>query len=53
MADTLTPVLTDNGGTDRSWTLASYEEQGGYAAMHTALAMAPADREGGKDNHDG
>jgi NADH-quinone oxidoreductase subunit F len=43
VADTLTPVLTDNWGDDRSWTLASYEDQGGYAAMHTALAMAPAD----------
>ena len=29
MTDTLTPVLTDNWGTDRSWTLAAYEAQGG------------------------
>jgi NADH-quinone oxidoreductase subunit F len=40
--DTLTPVLTRNWGTDRSWTLAAYEEQGGYAALGTALAMTPA-----------
>ncbi|MEO5654215.1 MAG: NADH-quinone oxidoreductase subunit NuoF [Marmoricola sp.] len=40
---TLTPVLTDNWGTDRSWTLAAYEDQGGYAGLRKALAMAPAD----------
>ncbi len=39
----LTPVLTDNWGAERSWTLAAYEEQGGYAGLHKALAMAPAD----------
>ena len=37
--DTLTPVLTDNWGTDRSWTLAAYEQQGGYAGLGKALAM--------------
>ena len=36
-----TPVLTDNWGTDRSWTLAAYEDQGGYAGLHKALAMPP------------
>ena len=41
MTDTLTPVLTDNWGTDRSWTLAAYEDQGGYAGLHKALAMPP------------
>ncbi|WP_030483126.1 NADH-quinone oxidoreductase subunit NuoF [Nocardioides aequoreus] len=41
--DTLTPVLTDNWDADRSWTLASYEDRGGYAAVRTALGMAPAD----------
>jgi NADH-quinone oxidoreductase subunit F len=41
MTDTLTPVLTDNWGTDRSWTLAAYEAQGGYAGLRKALAMAP------------
>ncbi|ANH37226.1 NADH-quinone oxidoreductase chain 1 [Nocardioides dokdonensis FR1436] len=41
--DTLTPVLTANWGAERSWTLASYEEHGGYAGLRTALAMAPDD----------
>ena len=41
MTDTLTPVLTDNWGTDRSWTLAAYEDQGGYAGLHKALALPP------------
>ena len=41
MTDILTPVLTDNWGTDRSWTLAAYEDQGGYAGLHKALAMPP------------
>ena len=39
--DTLTPVLTRNWGTDRSWTLAAYEEQGGYTALRTAFEMTP------------
>jgi NADH-quinone oxidoreductase subunit F len=39
----LTPVLTDNWGTDRSWTLAAYEDQGGYAGLRKALAMSPAE----------
>ncbi|WP_310961387.1 NADH-quinone oxidoreductase subunit NuoF [Nocardioides terrisoli] len=43
MTDPLTPVLTDNWGTERSWTLAAYEERGGYAAMRKALGMAPDD----------
>ena len=30
MADTLTPVLTDNWDAERAWTLAAYEERGGY-----------------------
>ena len=37
MADTLTPVLTDNWDAERSWTLESYESRGGYAALKTAL----------------
>ena len=41
MTDTLTPVLTDNWGSDRSWTLAAYEAQGGYAGLHKALALTP------------
>lgn len=43
MTDTLTPVLTDNWDADRSWTLASYESQGGYAALKKALGMAQDD----------
>jgi NADH-quinone oxidoreductase subunit F len=41
--DTLTPVLTDNWDQDRSWTLAAYEERGGYSALRTALSMRPDD----------
>jgi len=43
MADTLTPVLTDNWDAERAWTLAAYEERGGYAALDKAFAMAPDD----------
>ncbi len=43
MTDVLTPVLTKNWADDRSWTLAAYENQGGYAGLRRALAMAPAD----------
>ncbi len=43
MTDTLTPVLTDNWGAERSWTLAAYEDQGGYAGLHKALAMPPGE----------
>ncbi|MFC6288026.1 NADH-quinone oxidoreductase subunit NuoF [Nocardioides sp. GCM10027113] len=39
MTDTLTPVLTDNWDAERSWTLASYEERGGYSALRKALGM--------------
>jgi formate dehydrogenase iron-sulfur subunit len=43
VTDTLTPVLTDNWDAERAWTLASYEERGGYAALDKAFAMAPDD----------
>ncbi len=43
MTDTLTPVLTDNWDQERAWTLAAYEERGGYAALDKALAMQPDD----------
>lgn len=43
MTDMLTPVLTDNWDQDRAWTLAAYEQQGGYAALKKALTMAPDD----------
>jgi NADH-quinone oxidoreductase subunit F len=39
----LTPVLTDDWDAERSWTLATYESRGGYAALKKALAMAPDD----------
>ena len=41
MADTLTPVLTDNWDAERSWTLRSYEDRGGYRALRKALTMTP------------
>ena len=41
MADILTPVLTDNWGDERAWTLAAYEARGGYRALDKAFAMAP------------
>jgi NADH-quinone oxidoreductase subunit F len=37
--DLLTPVLSDNWGQSRAWTLAAYEDQGGYQALTTALGM--------------
>lgn len=43
MADTLTPVLSDNWDQIRSWQLASYQRSGGYDALRTALGMQPAD----------
>jgi NADH-quinone oxidoreductase subunit F len=43
VTDTLTPVLTDNWDGERAWTLAAYEERGGYAALDKAFAMAPDD----------
>lgn len=43
MADTLTPVLTDNWDAERAWTLPSYEQRGGYGALRKALGMAPDD----------
>jgi NADH-quinone oxidoreductase subunit F len=41
MPDVLTPVLTDNWGDERSWTLAAYQARGGYRALDKALSMAP------------
>ncbi len=35
----LTPVLSDNWDQDRAWTLAAYEERGGYGALRTALGL--------------
>ncbi len=41
MVDTLTPVLTDNWGDERSWTLRAYEDRGGYGAWKKSLSMEP------------
>lgn len=43
MATTLTPVLTEHWGTERSWTLDAYRATGGYQALTKALATAPGD----------
>jgi NADH-quinone oxidoreductase subunit F len=40
---TLTPVLSAYWDDPESWTLATYERNGGYQALRTALSMAPAD----------
>src|SRR6187431_382477 len=40
---TLTPVLTDNWDAPHAWTLAAYEDGGGYGALKTALGMAQSD----------
>ncbi|WP_069387225.1 NADH-quinone oxidoreductase subunit NuoF [Cellulosimicrobium cellulans] len=39
----LTPVLSDTWDADRSWTLRSYLDRGGYAGLRAALAQEPAD----------
>ncbi|WP_293781923.1 NADH-quinone oxidoreductase subunit NuoF [uncultured Aeromicrobium sp.] len=41
MTDPLTPVLTANWADDRAWTLAAYEDRGGYQALRQALQMTP------------
>jgi NADH-quinone oxidoreductase subunit F len=38
---TLTPVLSDNWDADRSWTLESYQNGGGYSALDIAFGMEP------------
>ena len=43
MTDMLTPVLTDNWDQDRAWTLAAYEQRGGYEALKQAMRIAPDD----------
>ena len=43
MTDTLTPVLTAHWDQERSWTLAAYEQTGGYAALRKAVGMPAAD----------
>ncbi|UDY23907.1 NADH-quinone oxidoreductase subunit NuoF [Nocardioides sp. Kera G14] len=39
----LTPVLTADWATERSWTLPVYASRGGYAALDKAFAMQPED----------
>ncbi len=39
----LTPVLSDAWDTDRPWTLDSYTDVGGYAALDTAFGMTQDD----------
>ncbi|MDP9318138.1 MAG: NADH-quinone oxidoreductase subunit F, partial [Actinomycetota bacterium] len=39
MTDTLTPVLSDNWDQALAWTLAAYEERGGYGALTKALNL--------------
>ena len=43
MVDTLTPVLSDNWDTDRSWTLSAYEAGNGYKSLKTALGQSQDD----------
>ncbi|MCK0118023.1 NADH dehydrogenase subunit F [Isoptericola sp. CG 20/1183] len=43
MTDMLTPVLTDTWDAQRSWTLESYLDHGGYEGLRAALAQDPAD----------
>jgi NADH-quinone oxidoreductase subunit F len=43
MADALTPVLSARWGEARSWTLDTYERNGGYAGLRKALTMDAAD----------
>ena len=43
MTDPLTPVLSDNWDTDRSWTLAAYEQLDGYGALDKALGQTQDD----------
>jgi len=43
MTDTLTPVLSDQWGAEKSWTLDAYTAAGGYEAMAKALKLDPAE----------
>ncbi|MDQ6642282.1 MAG: NADH-quinone oxidoreductase subunit NuoF [Actinomycetota bacterium] len=40
MADTLTPVLTDNWDVAHGWTIAAYEDGDGYGALKKALGLS-------------
>ncbi len=39
----LAPVISAHWDADRSWTLATYESNGGYAGLRRALTLDPAD----------
>ncbi|MEN0071192.1 MAG: NADH-quinone oxidoreductase subunit NuoF [Propionicimonas sp.] len=41
MTDLLTPVLSANWGTAKSWDIGAYAAGGGYAALDKAFAMTP------------
>jgi len=41
-ADILTPVLSAHWDVERSWTMATYEANGGYAGLRTTLGMDQA-----------
>ena len=43
MTDLLTPVLSADWDSEKSWTLKQYESVGGYEGLHKALGMLPAD----------
>ncbi len=43
MATTLTPILTKFWDHQQSWTLATYEDNGGYQALRKAIGTAPGD----------
>ena len=43
MTDKLTPILTKFWDDPQSWTLATYEREGGYRALEKALTMTPAE----------
>ncbi len=43
MTDLLTPVLSADWDSDKSWTLAQYESVDGYTGLRRALGMLPAD----------
>ncbi len=41
--DPLTPVLSETWDAERSWTLETYTDAGGYRGLANALAMTPDD----------
>ncbi len=43
MTDTLTPILSSTWDADRSWSLKTYRDNGGYRALDKALGMEAAD----------